>query len=161
MDRGAWRATVHGVARVGHNLATKPPPPSIPLVLQPHPILGGPAQVCLWPPRARCMLPPERTTFPPSPQLCQERPSRPPERQLSPASSDMLPGTFFHQSARVLGLHSHTLPCVSPSPSPRRQTRGRTLLGPEETLPTRQLLIHQESVGHLRMYRRPFPSFRQ
>ena len=24
-DRGAWRATVHGVARVGHNLATKPP----------------------------------------------------------------------------------------------------------------------------------------
>ena len=26
MDRGAWRATVHGVARVGHNLETKPPP---------------------------------------------------------------------------------------------------------------------------------------
>ena len=25
MDRGAWRATVHGVARVGHNLATKRP----------------------------------------------------------------------------------------------------------------------------------------
>ena len=24
MDRGAWWATVHGVARVGHNLATKP-----------------------------------------------------------------------------------------------------------------------------------------
>ena len=23
MDREAWRATVHGVARVGHNLATK------------------------------------------------------------------------------------------------------------------------------------------
>ena len=23
LDRGAWRATVHGVARVGHNLATK------------------------------------------------------------------------------------------------------------------------------------------
>jgi len=23
MDRGAWQATVHGVARVGHNLATK------------------------------------------------------------------------------------------------------------------------------------------
>ena len=23
MDRGAWWATVHGVARVGHNLATK------------------------------------------------------------------------------------------------------------------------------------------
>ena len=27
MERGAWWATVHGVARVGHHLATKPPPP--------------------------------------------------------------------------------------------------------------------------------------
>ena len=27
MDRGAWWATVHEVARVGQNLATKPPPP--------------------------------------------------------------------------------------------------------------------------------------
>ena len=27
MDKGAWRAAVHEVARVGHNLATKPPPP--------------------------------------------------------------------------------------------------------------------------------------
>ena len=27
MDRGAWQATVHGVARVGHDLETKPPPP--------------------------------------------------------------------------------------------------------------------------------------
>ena len=26
MDRGAWRATVHGVARVGHDVETKPPP---------------------------------------------------------------------------------------------------------------------------------------
>ena len=26
MDRGAWRATVYGVIRVGHNLVTKPPP---------------------------------------------------------------------------------------------------------------------------------------
>ena len=25
MDRGAWRATVHGVTRVGPDLATKPP----------------------------------------------------------------------------------------------------------------------------------------
>ena len=25
MDRGAWQATVHGVARVKHNLVTKPP----------------------------------------------------------------------------------------------------------------------------------------
>ena len=27
MDRGAWQATVHGVTRVGHDLATKWPPP--------------------------------------------------------------------------------------------------------------------------------------
>ena len=27
MDRGAWQATVHKVARVRHKLATKPPPP--------------------------------------------------------------------------------------------------------------------------------------
>ena len=26
LDRGASRATLHGVARVGHDLATKPPP---------------------------------------------------------------------------------------------------------------------------------------
>ena len=26
MDRGDWQATVHGVTRVGHDLATKPPP---------------------------------------------------------------------------------------------------------------------------------------
>ena len=27
MDRGAWRATVHVVTRVGHDLVTKPPLP--------------------------------------------------------------------------------------------------------------------------------------
>jgi len=27
MDSGAWQATIHGVTRFGHNLATKPPPP--------------------------------------------------------------------------------------------------------------------------------------
>ena len=26
MDRGAWQATVHGVARIRHDLVTKPPP---------------------------------------------------------------------------------------------------------------------------------------
>ena len=25
MDKGAWQSTVHGVARVGHDIATKPP----------------------------------------------------------------------------------------------------------------------------------------
>ena len=29
MDRGAWQATLHGVARVGHNLVTKLPPPPL------------------------------------------------------------------------------------------------------------------------------------
>ena len=29
MDRGAWCATVHGVARVRHDLVTKPPPPPL------------------------------------------------------------------------------------------------------------------------------------
>ena len=29
MDRGAWWATVHGVARVGHDLETKLPPPKV------------------------------------------------------------------------------------------------------------------------------------
>ena len=33
MDRGAWQATVHGVARVGHDLAIKPPPPPLKLWL--------------------------------------------------------------------------------------------------------------------------------
>ena len=28
MERGAWQATVHGVARARLDLATKPPPPS-------------------------------------------------------------------------------------------------------------------------------------
>ena len=27
LDRGAWQATVHGIAKVGYDLATKPPPP--------------------------------------------------------------------------------------------------------------------------------------
>ena len=31
MDRGAWQAAAHGVARVRHNLATKPPPPHVPV----------------------------------------------------------------------------------------------------------------------------------
>ena len=31
-DRGVWRATVHGVARVRHGLVTKPPPPASPKV---------------------------------------------------------------------------------------------------------------------------------
>ena len=35
MDRGAWQATVHEVARVRHDLGTKPPPPP------PHPVLAG------------------------------------------------------------------------------------------------------------------------
>ena len=33
MDRGAWQATVHEVARVGHDLPTKPPPPPRPNII--------------------------------------------------------------------------------------------------------------------------------
>ena len=33
MDRGAWRATVHGVTRVGQDLVTKPPPLTIPVII--------------------------------------------------------------------------------------------------------------------------------
>ena len=29
MDRGAWQATIHRIARVEHDLATKPPPPHV------------------------------------------------------------------------------------------------------------------------------------
>ena len=36
MDRGAWQTTVHGVTRVGHNLATKPPPYSQPISFFTH-----------------------------------------------------------------------------------------------------------------------------
>ena len=32
MDRGAWQATVHGVARVGHDLASKSPAPTTVIV---------------------------------------------------------------------------------------------------------------------------------
>ena len=29
LDRGAWKSTVHGVTRVGHNLVTMQPPPML------------------------------------------------------------------------------------------------------------------------------------
>jgi len=29
MDRGTWKATVHGITRVGHNLVTRSPPRGI------------------------------------------------------------------------------------------------------------------------------------
>jgi len=29
MDQGAWKATVHSVIRVRHNLVTTPPPPGL------------------------------------------------------------------------------------------------------------------------------------
>ena len=33
MDRKVWQATAHGVARVRHDLATNPPPPSVKTLL--------------------------------------------------------------------------------------------------------------------------------
>ena len=41
IDRGAWRATVHGVVRVGHSLATKSPA----LSCQEHVVSACPASV--------------------------------------------------------------------------------------------------------------------
>ena len=42
MDRGAWRATVHGVASVRYNLATKLPTTNIPLYIYiPHILYPG------------------------------------------------------------------------------------------------------------------------
>ena len=49
MDRGTWQATVHGVPRVGHNLATKPPP--IPKEINPEYSLEAEAEApLLWEP---------------------------------------------------------------------------------------------------------------
>jgi len=36
MDRGAWQATVHGVSRVRHDLATQPPPPRFVIAIPPR-----------------------------------------------------------------------------------------------------------------------------
>ena len=47
MDRGVWQTTVHRTARVGHNLATEPPPP--PLLCLPHLIRATPFCRILWP----------------------------------------------------------------------------------------------------------------
>ena len=35
MDRGAWQATVHGIARIRHNLVTKPLPPTVFILMKP------------------------------------------------------------------------------------------------------------------------------
>ena len=45
MDRGPWQATVHGVARVGHDLATKPHEPEV----DPHQTPKLPAPNCVYP----------------------------------------------------------------------------------------------------------------
>ena len=41
MDRGDWQVTVHGVAGVGHNLATKPQPPFPPLLPESQEMRGS------------------------------------------------------------------------------------------------------------------------
>ena len=54
MDRGAWQASIHGVAGVGHNLATKLPPPEgkgIVCPLVPSRLMEGSRQAlgaCMW-----------------------------------------------------------------------------------------------------------------
>ena len=37
MDRGPWQATVHRVARVRHDLVTKPPPLPLQVEVETHP----------------------------------------------------------------------------------------------------------------------------
>ena len=64
MDRGAWRATVHGVARVGHDLVTKPLSPQPPVPSKavswtgPFPdsssTLGAWLSSAAWPPCSVC-----------------------------------------------------------------------------------------------------------
>ena len=48
MDRGDWRATVRGVARVGHDLATKPPPNMSRASLVAHMVKDLPAMRKTW-----------------------------------------------------------------------------------------------------------------
>ena len=45
MDRGAWRATVHGVTRVRHDLATEPPPPPLDCLTDAPSVSGKPNSV--------------------------------------------------------------------------------------------------------------------
>ena len=43
MDRGAWQATIHRVARVGHDLVNKPPPAAHMQCVTPlHQVSAGP-----------------------------------------------------------------------------------------------------------------------
>ena len=47
MGRGTWQATAHGVARVRHNLATKPPLPEIlTIALKPEKMVTSVS--CIW-----------------------------------------------------------------------------------------------------------------
>ena len=54
MDRGAWQASVHGITRVGHDLATKPPPPEGRGTVCPSVLSrltegsGQPLGACMW-----------------------------------------------------------------------------------------------------------------
>ena len=41
MDREAWQATVHGIIRVRHDLATKPPPPQYYFRTKPYGLKPG------------------------------------------------------------------------------------------------------------------------
>ena len=84
MDRGAWWSLVHGVTRVRHSLATKPPPPRCqdcagPCLKCPH----GCLLLSEWPCLTRCcvMEPCWPLTSYPSffSLLIPLRPSRPPE----------------------------------------------------------------------------------
>ena len=65
MDRGAWQATVHGFARVGHNLAI---PPQVPTLLPPcaHPEVKV-MSISLMTESCEPTSPPMSSTLPPDP----------------------------------------------------------------------------------------------
>ena len=42
MNRGAWQTTVHGITRVRYNLATKLPPPYLPITTTRFQMGAGP-----------------------------------------------------------------------------------------------------------------------
>ena len=48
IDRGAWWATVHGITRVGHDLATKLPPPYVCIYIYVYIERDTHTQVDLW-----------------------------------------------------------------------------------------------------------------
>ena len=54
MDRVAWRATIHGVAGVRHDLATKPPPQYATVLHNPRLVECADVEPWIW--RTNCKI---------------------------------------------------------------------------------------------------------